>query len=201
MISMSSPTAARSASQIVGHRARKPLIRHPVQRMGFDRKIPARQLVIALRSRLDPLAAVTDGKVDRLVIAKLEMQAGMMLDRPPIAPVKRFASDEIQRSRQPGRPCRMARTSRMSSASVLEPLRRRNPASDRASPTCARRCPDRSARRRPNDQVRMSSPVKAPRSRRRSPEPSGALSGWPCACEMRGPTRKASKSAYPSFIQ
>jgi hypothetical protein len=42
---------------------------------------------------------VGDGEIDGLIIAQLEMQAGVILDAAPVAAVKRLAPDEVQRAR------------------------------------------------------------------------------------------------------
>src|SRR6056297_4074819 len=71
--------------EIVLDGARKALIGEPVQRMGFYGQVAAGDLVLALGTGLDRIQPVGDGVVDGLVIAGLEMQAGVMLDRAPIA--------------------------------------------------------------------------------------------------------------------
>ena len=63
---------------------------------GRHRPVAARQLVCALGARLHPLEAARDGDVDRLVIAKLEMEEGDVLDGAPIAAVERLRADQIQ---------------------------------------------------------------------------------------------------------
>ena len=61
-------------------------------RIGGDRHIAARELVFALRAGLDHRELVGDRIVDRLVIADLEMQERVMLDRAPMAAVERVRS-------------------------------------------------------------------------------------------------------------
>ena len=60
--------------------------------MHGHRPIAARQLVLALRAGLDHLQLALDGEVDRLVVADLEMQEGVVLDAAPVAAVERVAS-------------------------------------------------------------------------------------------------------------
>ena len=57
--------------------------------------VAAGELVLALRARLDPLEAAGDGKVDRLVVADLEMQEGVVLDAAPVAAVEPPVADEV----------------------------------------------------------------------------------------------------------
>ena len=54
-----------------------------MRRMGGDRQIATGELVLALGAGLDALEPALDGEVDRLVIADLEMQEGMLLDAAP----------------------------------------------------------------------------------------------------------------------
>ena len=63
-----------------------------MRRIGGDRQIAARELVLALRAGLDALELVRDGELDGLVVAELEMQERMMLDRAPVAAEQRVAS-------------------------------------------------------------------------------------------------------------
>ena len=66
--------------------------------MGRDGAVAARELVLALRSRLDPLIAVSDGEFDRLVIADLEMQERALLERAPVAAIDRVGAQKIDRA-------------------------------------------------------------------------------------------------------
>src|SRR5882672_155298 len=54
-----------------------------MRREGRHRHVAALDLVIALRTRLDPLQAVRDRVVDGLVVAGLEMQEGVALQASP----------------------------------------------------------------------------------------------------------------------
>src|SRR6478736_5606508 len=56
-----------------------------VRGVGGPRQVAARDLVLALRAGLDMREAALDGEIDRLVVADLEMQERMMLDRAPVA--------------------------------------------------------------------------------------------------------------------
>src|SRR5215471_8783779 len=66
-----------------------------VRRIGRCRKIAARNLVLALRSGLHAQELALNGVLDRLVIAELEMQEGMMLDGAPMPSEQRVGADEI----------------------------------------------------------------------------------------------------------
>lgn len=85
------------AAQEIGDGLLKALIAQPMQRMGGDRQIAPRQLVLALGAGLDAGQPLRDGPVDGAVIAQLEMQEGVILDAAPIAAVKRIGSDQVQR--------------------------------------------------------------------------------------------------------
>src|SRR5690606_26141357 len=58
-----------------------------MHRSGLDGFVAARELVAALRARLDAGKAAFDGRVDGLVIAQLEMQEGLVFEAAPIAAV------------------------------------------------------------------------------------------------------------------
>src|SRR5471032_2435367 len=73
------------AREIFGDCGAQSLVGESMQRMGWHRAIAARQLVFALRARFDALQAARNGEIDRLVVADLEMQKWMLLDRAPIA--------------------------------------------------------------------------------------------------------------------
>src|SRR5262245_8492659 len=84
------------ALEVVGDGAFKPRIGDEVRRIGVDRQIAAGELVLALRAGLDARQPMLDGELDRLIVADLEMQAGMVLDGAPIAPVEAVAADQVQ---------------------------------------------------------------------------------------------------------
>ena len=63
------------------------------------RQVAARELVLALGASFDPPQAVRDRVVDRLIVADLEMQKRVMLDRAPVAAIERIGADEINRAR------------------------------------------------------------------------------------------------------
>jgi hypothetical protein len=86
-----------------------------VGRVRRDRQVAARELVLALRAGLDPFQAVCQGEVDGLVIADLEMQERVVLDRTPVPAVERLRPDEVDRAGDVA-PVRFAITSRMRSA-------------------------------------------------------------------------------------
>src|SRR5579883_2523095 len=69
--------------------------------IGGARLVAAGELVLALRAGLDDLEAMLDGVVDCLVVADLEMQERMMLDRAPVPAEQRVRADEIDRTRDP----------------------------------------------------------------------------------------------------
>ena len=58
-----------------------------VRRIGEGRPVAACELVLALGAGLDPAQSARKRKVDRLIVARLEMQAVMMFGGAPIAPV------------------------------------------------------------------------------------------------------------------
>ena len=65
--------------------------------IGRHGQIAAGELVRALRAGLDARELVRNGEVDGLVVADLEMQAGVLLERAPIAAIERVGADEVQR--------------------------------------------------------------------------------------------------------
>ena len=69
-----------------------------MRRLRRHRQVAARQLVLALRAGLDHLQPLGDREVDRLVVADLEMQEGVVLDAAPVAAVKRVRADEVDRA-------------------------------------------------------------------------------------------------------
>lgn len=95
-------------SQILGDRARESCVSHPVQGMSDSGQIAARELVFALRAGFDAGEAMADRPVDRLIIAEFEVQERVVLGTAPVAPVERFASDEVERARYPATvaPCK-----------------------------------------------------------------------------------------------
>ena len=69
-----------------------------MRRIGEGRPIATRQLVLALGAGLDPPQSARKRKIDRLIVADLEMQERPVLDRAPVAAVKRVIADEIDRA-------------------------------------------------------------------------------------------------------
>ena len=86
------------AFEIVRDGAAKTCVGDVVRRMRRRRHVAARELVRALRAGLDAFEPVRQREIDRLVVADLEMQAGMLLDRAPIAAVERVGADQVQRA-------------------------------------------------------------------------------------------------------
>src|SRR5262249_42234814 len=77
------------ALEIVGDGAAQAGIDDIVRRIGGDRQVAARQLVLALGAGFHPVELAVNREVDRLVIAQLEVQERVVLDRPPMAAVER----------------------------------------------------------------------------------------------------------------
>src|SRR5262245_41183295 len=67
--------------------------------VGLDWEIAARELVRPLRARFHPREFPRDGEFDRLVVADLEMEEGVVLDAAPVTAVERVLADEIERAR------------------------------------------------------------------------------------------------------
>src|SRR5215471_2704856 len=72
-----------------------------MRRIGAVREVAARELVLALRAGLHALEPARDGVFDGLVVAELEMQERVVLDRAPIASVERLGADEIDGAGDP----------------------------------------------------------------------------------------------------
>src|SRR3974377_928776 len=79
----------------------EPRIDDVMRRISCRRKIAARYLVLALRSRLDTRKPVLDGVLDGLVIAEFEMQEWVVLDGAPMPTEQRVGADEIDGARDP----------------------------------------------------------------------------------------------------
>ena len=58
--------------------------------------------MFALRTGFNPYKALRYCEINRLIIAGLKMQAGVIFDRAPIAPIKGFAANKVQRARDIG---------------------------------------------------------------------------------------------------
>ena len=56
---------------------------------------------LALRPRLDVREPARNGDLDRLVVAKLEVQERVLLDSAPVAAVEAVAADHVERARHP----------------------------------------------------------------------------------------------------
>ncbi len=87
--------------EIVAHRAAEARIGDVMRGIRCLRQVAAGDLVLALRAGLDPLQAVADRVIDRLIITHLEVQERMVLDRAPVAPEQRLRADEIDGPRDP----------------------------------------------------------------------------------------------------
>src|ERR1700759_3712181 len=88
-------------AQIVRYGVAKIRVDDVMRRVGGVRQISARELVLALRAGLDHLEAARNREFDGLIVADLEMQERMMLDRAPVAPEQRARADEIDRACDP----------------------------------------------------------------------------------------------------
>src|SRR3954471_20924818 len=89
------------ALEVIVDGAAQARISDEVSGVGGPRQVAACDLVLALRAGFDIRQTAFDGEVDRLVIADLEMQEGMMLDRTPVAAEQRVRADEVDRARDP----------------------------------------------------------------------------------------------------
>ena len=69
--------------------------------MGEHGRVAARQLVGALRAGLDGLQPTLNGKVDGLVVTDLKVQAVVIFNATPVAPIERIAADEVDRTGDP----------------------------------------------------------------------------------------------------
>src|SRR5438067_1086144 len=85
------------AGEEVGDRLAQALMGDVVRRPGLHRLVAAGELVPALGTGLDPGQAERDRRVDRLVVAQLEVQERLVDERAPIAPVERVGADEVER--------------------------------------------------------------------------------------------------------
>src|SRR5690242_10191367 len=86
------------ALEIIGDGTAKTGVGDVMGAIGLARQIAAGELMRALRPRLDAGQPVLNREVDRLVVADLEMQKGVLLDATPIAAVERIGADEVERT-------------------------------------------------------------------------------------------------------
>src|SRR6202521_6220045 len=84
------------APQIVGDGAPQGRIGDMMGRIGHDRNIAPRDLVLALRPGFDPRKPMRNRIFDGLIITQLEMQERVVLDRTPVASVARMGADKIE---------------------------------------------------------------------------------------------------------
>src|SRR5580704_8997918 len=75
------------------------LVAYVVRRKGRDRAIASGKLMFSLSASLDAGECARNREFDRLIIADLEMQEGVLLDGPPIAPVERVPPEKINGAR------------------------------------------------------------------------------------------------------
>jgi len=73
-------------------------MRQPVRREGLGRQEAARHLVLALGAALEGLDALLDAEFERLVVGRLEMQAGYVFQLAPVAAVQRVGAVDHERS-------------------------------------------------------------------------------------------------------
>src|SRR5439155_13939439 len=71
-------------------------VREPVEGACGLGKEAARVLVLALRAALEERDAALDAELDRLVVARLEVQARHVLDRAPVAAIERVRPEEVE---------------------------------------------------------------------------------------------------------
>src|SRR6266700_6902692 len=86
------------AAQIIGDGAAQGRIGDMMGRIGHDRNIAPRDLVLALRPGFDPGKPMRNRIFDGLIITQLEMQERVVLDRTPVASIERMGADEIDRA-------------------------------------------------------------------------------------------------------
>src|ERR1700730_15782548 len=85
--------------EIVLDRAGETLIAYVMRRKSRHRAIASGKLMLPLRASLDAGEAARNREFNRLIIADLEMQERMLLDRPPIAPIERVLANKIDGAR------------------------------------------------------------------------------------------------------
>src|SRR5688572_33331283 len=82
------------ALEVVGNRPPQRWVGNVMRGVGGGRQITAGQLVLALGAGLHALEPVRNGVVDRLVVAELEVQERVVLERSPVAAIEGVGSDE-----------------------------------------------------------------------------------------------------------
>ena len=88
--------APRFVVDELAHGARELGFRDPVRRPRRDGHQAARELVLALCPALEATDAARDAELDRLVVARLEVQAGHVLGRTPVAAVERVGVEHVE---------------------------------------------------------------------------------------------------------
>src|ERR1700719_1629845 len=71
-------------------------MRNVVRAICRRRHVAAQKLMSPLRAGLNPLEASRDRKVYGLVVASLEVQKGMILDRSPVSAKEHAFTEEVQ---------------------------------------------------------------------------------------------------------
>src|ERR1700761_998786 len=80
--------------EVVGDCAAQAGIGDVVRGVGGVRQISARELVLALRAGFDDFQLTRDREIDGLIVADLEMQERMMLERAPVAAEQSIRAEE-----------------------------------------------------------------------------------------------------------
>src|SRR5665213_3996561 len=85
------------ARQIFRDCAAKARIGDEMGGVGGVRQVAARELMLSLRAGFDPFQLMHNRVIDRLIIAELEMQERMMLERTPVAAIDCIRTERIDR--------------------------------------------------------------------------------------------------------
>jgi len=85
--------------EIVSDSPAKAAIGEMMKAVSHPWHVPPRQLMWALGAGFDALKLVGDSEFHGLIVAGFKMQAGVMLNGAPVAPVKRTRSDKVERPR------------------------------------------------------------------------------------------------------
>ena len=161
--------------------------------------MPRASLCSALRAAFEARDAVREAVLDRLVVARLEVQARHVLDRAPVAAPHRRAVGDVERRADAARRRGGRRPSRCGRRAPRRCARTRR-ASGRASSGARGRSPCSSGRRTPSRRRRSSPP-----SLRSNATPRSASLRRSCRIFLRlsceNAARKSSKSRQPAFDQ
>src|SRR5947199_901492 len=85
------------APQIIGDGTPQGRIGDMVGRIGHDRNIASRNLVLALRPGFHSGKPMRNRIVDRLIITEFEMQERVVFDGAPVASIERMGAEEMAR--------------------------------------------------------------------------------------------------------